>query len=259
MPGEPESIEVDGLLGETSAGGGKPSIRQSCLAIIPSLLVLLGLMAAVVMSVLWGSLADDPCTSVRTCTACAEEAECAWCPGPDPSMPGYCEELRLSSESRCTSHPTDDQCATEDQAEREWATCRSYNQQVQCEVQSGCSWCDGATQRSCVPRNDSMSPSFCEPDALLFASLSSVALSQSSPACAENAAGNTIAPMHLDRSQQLAKESARRPETLAVNSSYVEGLKCTWVIECPFNTSVEVRITEVNMGSADMLRLFDGW
>ena len=46
---------------------------------------------------------------------------------------------------------------------------------------------------------------------------------------------------------------------LAMNHSFTEGLRCGWRLQCPFNTTVEVHFTEVNIGYHDTLRVFDGW
>ena len=225
--------------------------RAQQVAAVLSGLALLALLAAVVLSVLWGYDSDDVCVGLD-CSACAEEQSCTWCPGPDPdSMPGYCELSTLNSDSRC-GQPDEAQCVREDREEGRWALCRKQTAALSCENGAAdCQWCNGSTKQACVPR--SSNASFCEPQDLIFGALRPFALSHRTPAC-----GNSR-PLRLDRSGELAKEMAKQAHTLAVNNSYMEGLQCAWVIECPFNTSVELRMTKVNMGSADSLQIYDGW
>jgi hypothetical protein len=221
------------------------------MAAVCSGLALLALLAAVVLSVLWGYDSDDTCRGLD-CLACAEDQSCTWCPGPDPdSMPGYCELSAVDSDMRC-GQPDETQCIREAQEENRWKMCRVQTEPLSCENSAeGCQWCNGSTQQACVPRTTNVS--FCEPEDLIFGALRPFALSHRTPACLDSR------PIHLDRSRELARETASQTQALTVNNSYMEGLTCAWVIECPFNTSVELRMTKVNMGSADSLQIFDGW
>jgi len=271
-----------------------------------SVAALMALVAAVFLSVLWGSVSDVNCAGLA-CSDCAADDSCTWCPGPDAtSMPGYCEVSTLNSDSTC-GQPDAARCVREDVEESRWEVCGAQTEPDGCAVQSvdggqGCQWCNKtATQLDpsvCVPHdNSSTNASFCDPDGLIFGALRPFALSSRSPACVKNH------PTHVDRSNSkytrvrsllvmsrtfltdrllaitdLGKETARHSQALAVNNSYTEGLTCgkynlqllvisryslrdclrlppVWVIECPFNTSVETRISQVNMGAADSLRV----
>ena len=46
---------------------------------------------------------------------------------------------------------------------------------------------------------------------------------------------------------------------LNFSEGYREGLVCTWVLECPFNETVQVRFSRVSLQRWDALRIVDGW
>ena len=254
--------EFDGLLDM----GGPTVLAQTTaqkVAAVLSMAALVALVAAVVLSVLWGSdIWGSANCGGRTCTACAEHESCTWCPGPDvATMPGYCELSTLNSDSTC-GQPSVEECVREDVEEERWKLCGAQKEAAGCEIQTvggggqGCQWCNKtATQLACVPHDSGTNASFCDPDDLIFGALRPFALSSRTPSCVQQGAH----PTHVDRSGNLARDTAVHPQALAVNNSYTEGLTCVWVIECPFNTSVETRIAQVNMGAADSLRIYDGW
>ena len=295
--GEPEVLfpgsentagEEDGLTGRVvgELGGDRRKTWLRWLATGLSALIMVGLLTSMLLSVLWGTVYSNTCNG-RSCSSCATEPSCTWCAGPERAMPGYCEENTLTSDSSCDTTPATTKCTDEDEREAHWAACGEITGQQYCEGSgSGCEWCgENSTQLACVPI--AANASFCHVHKLLFAERPS-ALTMASPACLEDGRGDVrqtaAAPLnsphssssgcvqslnirhagrpiaaHIDRSGELAKVHAQAFEMLAMNNSYVEGLDCVWVVECPFNTSVEVHFKQVNIGQADSLRVYDGW
>jgi hypothetical protein len=227
-----------------------------CKVLVAFLVVVLSMISVYI--IVWGSASAADCGGL-SCSSCAQESDCTWCPGPHPALPGYCEQVSLSSDATC-GEPTAAQCSAEDSKEERWSSCKAQSEELQCSNPSisndVCEWCG----TSCLPFFGT-NMSFCNPDRLVFGSDRPFALSARTPGCATNSpdGGAATHPTHIDRSGLVATEAAGNPQPLAVNSSYMEGLTCEWVIECPFNTTVEVRFKQVNMGAADELHIFDGW
>ena len=199
--------EFDGLLSLDDPAVVPRRSRAQQVAAVLSLLALLALLAAIVLSVAWGSVSTIECAG-RDCSGCAADEACTWCPGPDPSMPGYCELSTLNSDSTC-GQPDEARCEREDSEEKRWEICRGQTESLGCELtqsaggEPSCQWCNNSvSSQVCVPLgggSGSGNESFCDPDDLIFGALRPFALSKQTPACVKNR------PTHVDRSSDLLR------------------------------------------------------
>eukprot|EP01052_Picozoa_sp_SAG31_P015425 SAG31_NODE_990_length_10529_cov_37.528340_11_plen_291_part_00 len=212
-----------------------------CVCTALSVMLLLGLLVAMIFATVWGFANTSACEGL-SCFACGAQPGCSWCPGPDPNtMPGYCEASSLKTVLSCADiSPA--RCTAERDQEARWASCQSLTDNQAClsGPEGSCEWCGGDAEHTCVPPTSLHSPtnasntSFCDPAGFLFAEKSDT-LTDASPACTHDSQGRTV-PLHIDRSGDLSTSQAQRTDYILVNGSYLEGLKCAWVIECPFNT-----------------------
>lgn len=191
--------------------------------------------------------------ALLSCDECAQAAHCSWCAGPELQqnasfpMPGFCEAKADVGGSNCSAGLDRDACSAEVAREMDWATCAGWDEETCLPVHGGgCHWCAGSAV--CVPIG---AQGLCDdvgstaPDA----AGSALGLTADSPPCANS--------VWTDRSNEGAARLDVRP--LVANTSYSEGLTCTWVLECPFNETVRVQFKRVSLMHWDELRLVDGW
>ena len=219
------------------------------------------LMAAVVLSVLWGLSTDgsDDCTGLP-CTSCGVYSGCSWCPAVvdvvNASLPGICRSTSDTdpAHDKCTDTPFKKRCDAEDAVEGRWALCAEGTNQQACSSVSDCEWCNATM--ACLPTLNMSS--FCDRGVSFLSALRPAALTPHSLACA--APDRT---QHIDRGGEPGWSTgvggAGRYVPLAANSTATEGLRCHWVLECPFNLTVQLRFDEVNLRADDTLRVFEGW
>jgi hypothetical protein len=164
---------------------GNPDGSSALLSVIAGLLGSSILLLAV-WSIHWGNTSTHSCAG-RPCSSCGDDDACTWCPGPDPTMPGYCDHATQYSDAMCSAVPDAQRCFQEEAKEARWTTCGAYAEQSACENTESqnetCTWCgEDSAHTGCVPfRTDDSS--FCDPDRDLLFGARPFALSSHTPAC----------------------------------------------------------------------------
>ena len=227
---------------------------------ILSICFVVTMVVALGWSIAWGvddGVSGEKCSKRMCEQECEDDRSrgCTWCPGPDLSMPGYCEETPLINAfcnpaalgSNCTARAAWDECA--------------YADESACNNASACEWC-GGRQQSCVPGGTSSAPpngSYCLNTGA--PNDTSPVLSSAHPACETTWSDASISPDHRRRrwiDLSAVKDRSSAVGVLAANHTYHTQLSCIWSFECSFNETVELTVQHVNLDYNAELIIFDG-